>query len=204
MFLYDLHTHTQRHSDCSILNPHALVGISRARGLAGIAVTEHHYAWSVREIAELSLAAGEELVLMRGQEVESTAGHVLVYGYPDPLPPGLPPEEIAARAHERGGAIVKAHPFRDGGFRLAGLRDLARAFAPFDAVEFLNGNQTEAENRRALEAWRALGLPGTGGSDAHSEGMVGRFATAFERRIRNEAELAAELRAGRCRPVEVP
>ncbi len=44
-----------------------------------------------------------------------------------------------------------------------------------------------------------LGLPGTGGSDAHRVDEIATRVTVFEKDIRNEAELVAELHAGRFR-----
>jgi len=42
-----------------------------------------------------------------------------------------------------------------------------------------------------------LGLPGTGGSDAHRVDEVGKWVTVFEKEIDNEHELLRELHAGR-------
>jgi len=49
----------------------------------------------------------------------------------------------------------------------------------------------------AMKVAEALGLPGTAGSDAHNVAEVGRFVTIFERDIKNDADLVAELHAGR-------
>ena len=46
-----------------------------------------------------------------------------------------------------------------------------------------------------------MGMPGTGGSDAHQVSDIGRCATQFFRRIESIEELIAELRAGRFRAV---
>ena len=42
-----------------------------------------------------------------------------------------------------------------------------------------------------------LGLPGTGGSDAHRIDEVGNWLTVFEKDIHNEHDLVEELHAGR-------
>ena len=52
-----------------------------------------------------------------------------------------------------------------------------------DAIEIANGCNTPRENYFAYEVARELGLPTTGGSDAHSESGIGYYATGFEREL---------------------
>jgi hypothetical protein len=42
-----------------------------------------------------------------------------------------------------------------------------------------------------------LGLPGTGGSDAHRVDEIGTWVTVFEKEIKSDMELVQELHAGR-------
>jgi hypothetical protein len=49
-----------------------------------------------------------------------------------------------------------------------------------------------------------LGLPGTGGSDAHQVHEIGACLTLFENEVRNEEDLIREIRAGRIRAMENP
>jgi hypothetical protein len=70
-----------------------------------------------------------------------------------------------------------------------------------DAVEVLNGKVTDKENAFAAEVRKGLGLPGTGGSDAHELSEVGVYATQFADVIRNEEELLDALRRGDFSPV---
>ncbi|MFH1123256.1 MAG: PHP-associated domain-containing protein, partial [Pseudomonadota bacterium] len=74
-------------------------------------------------------------------------------------------------------------------------------FEAVDAIEALNSKVTEKENRFSFEVAECLGLPATGGSDAHEVSEVGIFATRFSRNIRNEADLVEALRSGNCSPV---
>jgi hypothetical protein len=66
-----------------------------------------------------------------------------------------------------------------------------------DAVEVGNGKLSPDENDMARKVAAKLGLPGTGGSDAHRVDEVGQWVTVFEKEIRNERELVQELHAGR-------
>ena len=70
-----------------------------------------------------------------------------------------------------------------------------------DAVEVLNGKVTEKENDFASRVTDGLGLPGTGGSDAHEVAEVGMYATEFYAEIKNEQDLIAALKDGACSPV---
>ncbi|MCP4668534.1 MAG: hypothetical protein GY849_19495, partial [Deltaproteobacteria bacterium] len=70
-----------------------------------------------------------------------------------------------------------------------------------DAVEVLNGKVTEQENRFASEVAAGLGLPVTGGSDAHEVDEVGVYATRFAHAIENEEDLITALKKGGYSPV---
>ena len=60
-----------------------------------------------------------------------------------------------------------------------------------------HGKLTDDENDMARKVAAKLGLPGTGGSDAHRVDEVGRWVTVFEKDIHTEKELVEELHAGR-------
>jgi len=68
------------------------------------------------------------------------------------------------------------------------------------ALEALNGKVTERENAFAGKVVTGLGMPATGGSDAHDVQGVGKYATCFEKPIANEKELVAALKSGAYTP----
>jgi hypothetical protein len=72
-----------------------------------------------------------------------------------------------------------------------------KVFEFVDAIEIGNGKLSDDENDMARKVAEKLGLPGTGGSDAHRVDEVGRWVTVFEKDIHSEQDLLAELRAGR-------
>jgi hypothetical protein len=45
----------------------------------------------------------------------------------------------------------------------------------------------------------ALGVPGTGGSDAHKPFAIGTFVTLFDEAVRNESDFIREIRQGNVR-----
>ena len=64
----------------------------------------------------------------------------------------------------------------------------------------LNGKVTERENIFAGKVADGLGMPATGGSDAHDVQGVGKYATCFEAPIANEKELVEALKNGAYTP----
>ena len=69
-------------------------------------------------------------------------------------------------------------------------------------VEVVNGANNETENRFAQGVAQVLGMPGTGGSDAHSVNGLGKGSTLFPGDIRNQRDLLDAIRAGEYLPQE--
>ncbi len=198
--LIDMHVHTDSHSLCSTVDPVDLVRRAEELNISGIAITEHDYVWSQGEIDALKKETNTDLLILRGQEVTSTSGHLLVYGYHKILD-CISLEEIVHRVHQHDGVVFVSHPFRYGKYSGLSLEQLQTAFERFDGIEALNGNQSNEQNNYGLHIWESLGINGIGGSDAHSIPMVGNYVTKFQNVIRNEDDLIKELKAGQCSPI---
>ncbi len=199
--LIDMHTHTARYSACSMLDPCDLVYRASELGLSGITITEHYCLWSDNEIKELKRETGSEIKIFRGQEVTSSIGHLLVLGYYKKLQEYLPLNELLSKVHDEGGLVILAHPFRHGNLLGHHIERLKKKFDCFDGIEALNGNQIINENEYGMKVWKDLGITGLGGSDAHSAGMVGTYATEFLNHVESEADLIREIKEGKCEPV---
>ena len=113
-------------------------------------------------------------------------------------------QELSEKVKAAGGFMIAAHPFR--GFKTFGIGQLQmtveqackrKALEFVDAIEVGNGKLSPDENDMARKVAEELGLPGTGGSDAHRVDEVGKWLTVFEKEIRDECELVRELHAGR-------
>ena len=181
----DCHVHSVR-SHGGELTPGQLAAGARASGLDFIATTEHntadmHGAWG--------RLAGDDLLVILGQEVTTQTGHWLALG----IDPGQEVEwrygirhgavgQHVDQVHQAGGLCVAAHPhapYPGGVFMYP--------FHEFDAVEVWNGlwssgQPWNADNDAALAEWgRGLAagirggrwLPAIGSSDAHLEGQIG-------------------------------
>ena len=105
---------------------------------------------------------------------------------------------------EADGFMIAAHPFR--GFPCNTITEFDKAaelvlkrpvFDKVDALEGYNGRNMAGNNVFACQLADQLKIRTSGGSDAHFKGELGKCVTIFEKTVHNEAELMAELKAGR-------
>ena len=206
--ILDLHIHTSWHSADSNLSPLELIHEAKRMGLDGVVVTEHDRGWDRFQAREL--AAEHHFIFLRGMEVSTDLGHILVYGLDEYVSGIQRAEKLRRVVADMGGAMVVAHPFRRAftpDFRHGKEpmpRTLAEAvqrpvFGLVDGVEVCNGASLDRENKLAMEVCTHLGFAPTGGSDAHSELGIGCYETQFDDPIRTEADVIAALKQRRCR-----
>ncbi len=175
--------------------------------LDGICLTEHQVVWDPDEVDKLAAEAG--IRIFRGNEFTTNQGDILVFGFYEDIKELLIIQELREKVTAAGGYMVVAHPFR--GFKTFGIGQLQltveqackRKVLEFvDAVEVGNGKLSPEENNMARKVAEKLGLPGTGGSDAHRVDEIGTWVTVFEKEIESEIELVQELHAGRFKAVK--
>ena len=198
----DLHLHTKVLSADSSLDPEDAIREAKNIGLDGICLTEHNKAWKLEDVQELS--SKWNFLVLRGVEVDTVDGHILVFGLHREFKGIFHSAELRRWVDEVGGVMIGAHPLK--GFRAFGVNDLQLSpeqaskrpiFRGVDAVEGFSGRSTDSENKLTQEAAELLHLKSTGGSDAHTARDVGYCATIFEREIMTEENLIRELKAGR-------
>jgi len=158
-----------------------------------------------------ALGTRHDFVVVPGIEVNTDFGHTLVFGLERFVFGMHRLADLVRLVGETGGAMVGAHPYRrqlpfelrDSGDWSGALEQTLRneSYAHVSAIETYNGRGTNRQNEFSLEVCQRLGLAATAGSDAHELADVGRCATEFEAPISGLADLIAELRAGRCKPV---
>ena len=200
----DLHIHTSPLSACSYIDPHELVKEARRLNLDGICLTEHQVLWDPAAVDKLAREAG--IKIFRGNEFTTNQGDVLVFGFYEDIKELVMIQELREKVLKDGGFMIAAHPFR--GFKTFGIGQLQmtveqaakrKMFEFVDAVEIGNGKLSQDENDMARKVAEKLGLPGTGGSDAHRVDEVATWVTVFEKGIENEQELLEELHGSRFR-----
>jgi len=207
--ILDLHNHSIRSDDGKARVENYCQWIRR-RGLPldGLVLTEHRQFDDASDYRPLEEAHG--LLILKGSEVETDYGHVLLFGVNDDLRAAFDfarvdlPLPLVLEAAERCGAVaVPCHPGRPH----VGLFAHYEARGPVPGVrivETLNGGSRAGENERARAGAERHGYRGVGGSDAHLVSQVGRCATRFEDPIRSDADLVAALRAGRFEAIAWP
>lgn len=214
-FMVDLHIHTTAGSADSSLRPPVVRDRALALGIHGVNLTEHFRVWEPQEAEALTEGTG--LLAFRGMEWSTDLGHILVLGVERYVPEIRRAEDLRRYVLECGGFMIAAHPFRHAFDPVPHVwkahkdPDLSveaacrnPVFTLVDAVEVLNGACTDRENELAALVAARLGLPGTGGSDAHYAENVGRAVTVFDRAIQDERELLVALREGAFRAVPGP
>jgi predicted metal-dependent phosphoesterase TrpH len=174
----DLHIHTI-HSDGAPTVPELLAYVAENTDLRLVAVTDHDSIAGARQAAQLAREFGVGVVM--GEEVSTADGHLLALFIDSYLPPGRPAAETIAAIHAQGGLAIAPHPF-DRSVPSLGRHGVARPGWQFDAVEGFNAGVIWSQrgcNRAAQAAALDLGLPATGGSDAHTLSTVGQAYTLF-------------------------
>jgi predicted metal-dependent phosphoesterase TrpH len=139
-------------------------------------------------------ALDPELIIL-GEEVDCADGTDIIGLFiQEPIPPGLPAEEVADRIRAQGGIVYAPHPYA---YLRQPVRRAARAFAVADVIEVFNGRAfLPAWNRHALVAARAAGLPVAAGSDGHFAHEIGGAWTEMPA-FSNAAEFLASLATAR-------
>ncbi len=200
----DLHVHSTDGSDDAggtVEGYLKWIAAKRRQGfrIDGFVVTEHRNYDPARDYSEL--AARYDAVVLRGVEVETDVGHVLVFGAGpeffqrfDVSSVSLPYAEVFRAAWESGGVAVGAHAGRPH----IGLTDhVENRQVPTDAVrviESLNGGSNDFENARGHDLALAAGLREVGASDAHFVTGLGKCLTRFEGAVRTMDDLVVRLR----------
>lgn len=199
--LLDLHTHSIKSDDGRAKVENYCQWIkSKSLPIDGFVLTEHRQFDFDSDYAALAEKFG--LVILKGAEVETEYGHVLVFGVTPSLYEafdfsaiGLPLADVLAAADAHGAVAAPCHPGRP----RVGM------FAHTDAlgvpegvriVEIYNGGSRENEDQIAIDNAARLGYLGIGGSDSHIVSHVGRCATRFPGEIHDESELVAALKSG--------
>jgi predicted metal-dependent phosphoesterase TrpH len=188
----DLHLHTTRHSQDSMMSPAALLRRAPQVGLNGVVISEHDWLWTEQELDELR-AAALNLLIFAGIEVTAREGHILVYGVTNPfaLPRGIGVADLCREVHRQGGAAVAAHPFRWG----QKFDDILREERPeLDGLELMTSNMDADGRRRAAVVRAEYRLAGLGNSDAHHEDTLGCCYTEFPDTVRTIKDVVEAIR----------
>ena len=205
--ILDLHNHSIKSDDGRAKVENYCQWIhKRELAIDGFVLTEHRQFDDESDYRKLEDQTG--LLILKGSEVETDYGHVLIFGVNEDLQQAFDFAAIdlelalVLRESERCGAVaVPCHPGRPN----VGLCAHYEARGPVPGVSIVetrNGGSRQGEDEWALAVASEYGYRGVGGSDAHIVSHIGRSATRFEATIRNVDDLVAALRQGDFEAVE--
>ena len=200
----DMHVHSKQSDDAggTVEGYLKWINVLRKRGyqVDGIALTEHR--GFDLEVDYTSLADQYGAVVLKGAEIETDLGHVLVYGITAKLMDQfdfkditLPIHEVFRAVRDTGGYAIAAHPGRPS----IGLWQHIQNGAQLDGIqtiERLNGGSSAEENDLAGQLAEEHGFHCVGGSDSHYVSTIGKCITRFDRPITCVEELVEELSQG--------
>jgi predicted metal-dependent phosphoesterase TrpH len=207
--ILDLHAHSDASDDSRAPVEGYLTWLAKRREerpIDGIVLTEHRHFDLARDLRPYEDRFGVRL--LRGAEIETDYGHMLVYGVTDAIvrrfdfrDVHLPAQTVIAEVARMGGVVVPCHPGRP----TVGLCAHYDAKPPLEgvvAVEALNGGSRRGEDERTAALIVRHGYASVGGSDAHMVSFIGTCATEFDDVIGDEQDLVRALMAGRYRAVD--
>lgn len=208
--ILDLHAHSDASEDSRAPLETYLKWLQRKRDLLpidGIVLTEHRQWDPTADYRALEDQYG--ILILRGAEVETDYGHVLVYGVTDEMTRRfdftnvrLPAQAVITEVARMGGIAAPCHPGRP---TIGLCEHYAAGKPPLEgvvAVEALNGGSRKGENERVAELIDRFGYGAFGGSDAHLVSLIGICATELDDEVRTIEDLVAALKTGRYRPVD--
>jgi hypothetical protein len=204
--ILDLHAHSIKSDDGRAKVDNYCKWI-RARDIPidGFVLTEHRQFDFESDYSPL--AQEYSLTILKGSEVETEYGHVLVFGVTEGLAKEFDfssinvPLSTVIESCERHGAVpVPCHPGRP---RVGMSAHLAEFGIPEGVriVEIYNGGSRGQEDQVAQDMARERGYLGIGGSDAHIVSHIGRCATRFNAQIHSEEDLVQALESAEFEPL---
>jgi len=207
--ILDLHTHSDASEDSRAPVETYMKWLVRKRDVLpidGFVLTEHRQWDPQADYRHLEDKYG--LLILRGAEVETDYGHVLVYGVNDDITSRfdftnvrLSAQELIPAVARMGGLAVPCHPGRP----TIGLCEHYEHKPPIEgvvAVEALNGGSRRGENERVQHLIEHYGYHAFGGSDSHLVSFIGICATEFDDDIRSIEHLVNALQRGGYRPLD--
>lgn len=198
--ILDLHTHSIKSDDGRAKVENYCQWIrSRDLPVDGFVLTEHRQFDLESDYA--SLADKFDLCILKGSEVETEYGHVLLFGVTSKLIAAfdfssirVPLATVLAAADASGAIAVPCHPGRKRVGMFAHVDELGVPQG-VRIVEIYNGGSRDNEDQIASEWTSKLGYLGIGGSDSHIVSHIGRCVTRFPASIASEGELVEALKA---------
>lgn len=219
MFYYELHSHTNTASLCSIVEPEEYIKFYMDRGYSGMVVTDHFYHGntSINRRLPWDMFIDEYCEgYYRAKREGDKHGFTVLFGFEQKfcdgtdeyIVLGISPEwlknhpeirdmkriQFFETIREAGGFVIQAHPFRVRYY----VSRIHLALDYVDAVEVFNLGDDDELSRQSYEYAKNLGLPMTAGTDIHSiQNREEVGGLALDIKINTIEELIDEIKSGR-------
>jgi predicted metal-dependent phosphoesterase TrpH len=193
---FDLHTHTNRSHD-GTSSALEMAEAAKARGLDGIAITDHDVIMD--SLASYYLSEKTGMIIIPGIEVSTAEGHLVILMPKRAAHPGIGFMDAAGSAIADGSVPFIPHPTDpfSHGVGEAIVRESITLRLP---IETLNASTATRYNRTAGELADRFSLPKLASSDAHITKAVGDAYTIIEASDRSLDALLEAIRAGKTSP----
>ncbi|MBQ6218353.1 MAG: PHP domain-containing protein [Methanosphaera sp.] len=169
----DTHIHSKYSKD-SITPLEDIIKYSQKIGLKAIAITDHDEiegTWQIKKLEH------EGLLLIPGEEVSSSEGHIIALGITDYIKPLQTPQETIDQIHDNAGIAIAAHPYC---YYRSGLGNIVQSLN-IDAMETMNSRFILGiSNHLAKKVSKKNNIPPIGASDAHFIKGIGRCYTQIK------------------------
>ena len=207
--ILDLHAHSIKSDDGRAKVQNYCQWIkTRKIAIDGFVLTEHRQFDNESDYSPL--ARKHDITILKGAEVETEYGHVLVFGVTQALQKEfdfanihLPLAQVIEACEKHNAVAVPCHPGRK---RVGMAAHLDEFGIPTGVriVEVFNGGSRGEEDQVAQQMANEQHYLGIGGSDAHIVSHIGRCATQFPADIKNELELVEALQGSDFQAIKIP
>jgi predicted metal-dependent phosphoesterase TrpH len=189
MLKIDMHVHTW-YSD-STGSVEEVLEVAQRKGLDGMAITDHKTLKGAYE----ALEKRGRLIVILGEEVETTQGEILALGITKAIPKRLPINEAIRRTHIQGGLAIIPHPTVPL-FSTLGEKDLRNL--PIDGLEVFSAITPSPGYflKKNLELARRLNVSMTAGSDSHFPETIGDAYTIVYSKSRDSRDILRAIKLG--------
>lgn len=181
----DLHVHS-KYSEDGYQSVSFILNSCRKRRIGAVAITDHNSFAAYHDAED-----NGDIIVIPGEEVSSSEGHILALGIDREIPRGMGVKETIDAIHEAGGVAIAAHPYR--WWSGLGVKNI---IPEFDGIEGRNGKSMPQDNWRSRRLAKRMGKFVTAGSDAHICGVGYTYLTVSDE-CKTWQEVLQEIKAGR-------
>lgn len=192
MLRFDLHVHTNYSKDGQS-TVEEILRAAKEKGLDGVAITDHDTTAGAKYALEVCDKVAPGLVVIPGEEISTSSGHLIVLGIVNDIPRGTSVSDAIKIGHEMGGTVIVPHPYNT-------LRHGISIPKGADAVEAYNSRFIFGiHNHIAKTRSKGLGMPTVAGSDAHTANLVGTAVTIVDTDDKRVPSVLRAIREGKTR-----